>query len=119
MISIFQEVKKRSEDKKNKIVEAIKELDSKFNESLKQKKLENAKTQISEAKDLLRNIKDIKLSLEWNKNEEDYNIVKEKIKEDIQKKTHDIAKLLEERNVNLSLSILNEIIEELEKIVQL
>ena len=119
LISIFQEVEKRSEDKKNKINERIKELGSQFNESLNQKKLENAEFQISEAKDLLRNIKDIKLSLEWNKNEEDYNILKEKIKEEIQKKTHNIAKLLEERNVNLSLSILNEIIEELEKIVQL
>ena len=119
LISIFQEVKKRSEDKKNNIIEKLKELDTQFSESLNQINLEKAKIQISNAQDLLRNVKNSKESLKWNKNEEDFNNLKEKIKEDIQKKTLSISNLLEDRNVNLSLSKLDEIIDILGKIIKL
>jgi hypothetical protein len=119
MISVFQEVKKRSEDKKNKIVGVLKELDIDFNESLNQFNLEKAKIQISKAHDLLRIVKNAKLNLKWNKNEENVKILTGKIKKDIQRKTQSMAKLLEERNVNLSLSILNEIIDNLEKVIKL
>ena len=119
LISIFQEVKKRSEVKKNNISEKLKELDTQFNESLNQINLEKAKIQISKAQELLRNVKNTEVSLKWNKNEEEFNNLTEKIKEDIQKKTLSISKLLEDRNVNLSLSKLNEIIDILEKILKL
>jgi hypothetical protein len=119
MISVFQEVKKRSEDKKNKIIETLEEMDIDFNESINQYNLEKAKIQISKAQDLLGNVKNAKLNLKWNNYEENVQKLTEKIKKDIQKKTQSMAKLLEERNVNLSLSILDEIIDNLEKVIKL
>jgi len=117
LILIFQEIKVKSEDKKNLINEKLSELDSQFNESLTQKNLEKAKILISKAKNLLNNIKNANLSLNWNENEKDFNTLKERIKEEIQKKTQEMFRLLEEKKVNNSLSKLDEIIEELENII--
>ena len=117
LILIFQEIKVKSEDKKNLINGKLSELDSQFDESLTQRNLENAKILISKAKNLLKNIKNANLSLNWNKNEEDFKTLKERIKEEIQTKTKEMFRLLEEKKVNNSLSKLNEIIEELENII--
>ena len=116
LILIFQEIKAKSEDKKNLINDKLTELDSQFKESLTQKNLEKAKIQISKAKELLKNVKNPNLNSIWNKNAVVINTLKERIKGEIQKKTQEMFRLLEEKKINNSLSKLNEIIAELENI---
>jgi len=114
-----QDIEEKSQKEKFKIIEMLKDLDSQFNDSLNQKNLEKAKNQLEKAMELLDKLKNFKLNLKWKKNEDDFDYLVIKIKAQIQEKTQQMSDALNKREVGQSLTILDEIIEELESIVRL
>lgn len=118
LVSISQDIQEKSQEEKIKIIQELSALDSQFNEFLKKNYLEKAKMQILKAKELLDKPKNNELVMRWKKNEEDFHSLKGEIKEKIQNQTRQVFDSLKERKISQSLTILNEIIEELERTIQ-
>ena len=112
-----QRIEEKSQKEKIRLIDKLKDLDSQFNESLNHKHLEKARELLKVAMEDLDKLKNFKLNLKWKKNEDDFNYLKLKIKTQIQEKTHQMSDALTKRDVSQSLTILDEIIEELESIV--
>ena len=112
-----QRVELKSQKERSIIIDELDELDSLFNDSLNQNRLEKAFIQLKKAMELLDKLKNFKLNLKWKKNEDNFNYLKLKIKTQIQEKTQQMSDALDKREINQSITILDEIIEELESIV--